>query len=281
MSICAQVAPDFYDGKGGAIRNDSSTSLCKVFELPNPSPLFCGDIPLNFKNRRFVMSESKAIAPIKLSSMKGEARVDSRVIAERLDIQHETFMRTLRKYESQINELGLLRFKNGAVKNEGQRGTKHIKYALLNEDQAVFALTLSRNNPTVVACKLALTKAFKQARIIADNKANPEWSQLRLQLKFTHRAFTDAIKAVCEYAHTQGGKSSQDKFQMSYAKMLKAIFGYNDRDTLNGQMLVTVEEAERITAIVIYRNISANTSYKDIFQYAKTKVNAYADILNQ
>jgi len=35
---------------------------------------------------------------------------------------------------------------------------------LLNEDQAVFALTLSRNTPEVVQLKLDLTIAFKQAR---------------------------------------------------------------------------------------------------------------------
>jgi phage regulator Rha-like protein len=225
------------------------------------------------------MTANKAITSIKLSSMKGEARVDSRVIAERLDIQHESFINTLSKYENELKELGLLRFEIGAVKIEGQRGTKHLKYALLNEDQAVFALTLSRNNPTVVACKLALTKAFKQARTIANNQANPEWCQLRLELKFTHRAFTDALKALCEYAHTRGSNSTQDKFQMSYAKLLKQIFGYANRDTLDGLMLKTVEEAERLTALNIYAGIAANTPYKEIYQQVKVKIEAYAEIV--
>ena len=215
-----------------------------------------------------------------MSSVDGEARADSRIIVKKLGIKHTNFMETLNKYESKIKVLGLLPFRTEAVKVEGQRGTKYLKYVLLNEDQAIFAMTLSRNTDQVVDLKLALTKAFKQARIIADNKANPEWSQLRLQLKFTHRAFTDAIQAVYEYAQTQGSQSSQDKFQMSYAKMLKVIFGYEDRDALAGQMLTTVEEAERITALAIYKEISATTPYKDIYQHAKVKVSAYADILN-
>ena len=70
------------------------------------------------------MTANKVITSIKLSSMKGEARVDSRVIAERLDIQHESFIKMLSKYENELKELGLLRFQIGAVRIEGQRGTK-------------------------------------------------------------------------------------------------------------------------------------------------------------
>ncbi|OAD22122.1 hypothetical protein THIOM_002090 [Candidatus Thiomargarita nelsonii] len=57
-------------------------------------------------------------------------------------------------------------FETEAVKTEGQRGIKHNKYALLDEDQTIFALTLSRNTPEVVQLKLELTTAFKNARTI-------------------------------------------------------------------------------------------------------------------
>jgi len=224
------------------------------------------------------MTANKAITSIKLSSMKGEARVDSRIIANELGIKHINFIETLNKYESELKELGQLPFKT-EVGYRQQGGGNPQKYALLNEDQAVFALTLSRNNPTVVACKLALTKAFKQARTIANNQTNPEWCQLRLELKFTHRAFTDALKALCEYAHTRGSESTQDKFQMSYAKLLKQTFGYANRDTLDGLMLKTVEEAERLTALNIYAGIAANTPYKEIYQQVKIKIEAYAEIV--
>jgi hypothetical protein len=63
-------------------------------------------------------------------------------------------------------------------------------------------------------------------------------------------------------AHTQGSESTQDKFQMSYAKLLK--FDYANRDTLNGTMLKTVEEAERIMALNIYAGIAASTPYAEI-----------------
>ncbi|MEN8220589.1 MAG: hypothetical protein ABFS56_30410 [Pseudomonadota bacterium] len=73
-------------------------------------------------------------------------------------------MKNISKYSDEFQALGLLRFENDAVKIEGQRGTKYHKYALLNEDQAVFVLTLSRNTPEVVQLKLDLTMAFKKTR---------------------------------------------------------------------------------------------------------------------
>jgi hypothetical protein len=101
---------------------------------------------------------------IEIINSDGTPRVDSRLIAARLNIQHEALMKNISKYSNEFQALGLLRFENDAVKIEGQRGTKYHKYVLLNEDQAVFALTLSRNTPEVVQLKLDLTVAFKNAR---------------------------------------------------------------------------------------------------------------------
>jgi len=73
-------------------------------------------------------------------------------------------MRTIGTYQAEIEELGLPRFEIGAVKQPGARGTKYQKYTLLNEDQAIFLATLSRNTRQVVDFKLKLTKVFALAR---------------------------------------------------------------------------------------------------------------------
>jgi len=91
----------------------------------------------------------------------GEYRIDSRLVAQSLGIEHESFMRTIGTYQAGIEELGLLRFEIG-VKSGPQRG-KMSHYVLLNEDQAIFLATLSRNTSQVVAFKLKLTKAFSEA----------------------------------------------------------------------------------------------------------------------
>ena len=103
----------------------------------------------------------------------GENRIDSRLVAKSLGIEHEYFRDTLTKYQPELEELGLLRFQTGAVKTEGGRGAKYVKYALLNEDQAIFAATLSRNTKQVVDFKLALTKAFSDARKKSQTQDHP------------------------------------------------------------------------------------------------------------
>lgn len=90
----------------------------------------------------------------------GENRIDSRLVAQSLGIAHINFRETLDAYRTELEELGVSRFQT----EKPIGGGRPEKYYLLNEDQAIFASTLSRNTRQVVAFKLALTKAFAQAR---------------------------------------------------------------------------------------------------------------------
>ena len=50
--------------------------------------------------------------------LEGELVVDSRLVAERLDVQHESFLKTARKHREKIErKLGHLRFEIGTVSN--------------------------------------------------------------------------------------------------------------------------------------------------------------------
>jgi phage regulator Rha-like protein len=94
----------------------------------------------------------------------GEALyVDSRLIAERLGIEHESFLRTLDTYQSQMEQaFGVSRFEIG--KPLSPQGGRPQRYALLNEEQASFLMSLSRNTPEVIQCKVDLIKAFSKAK---------------------------------------------------------------------------------------------------------------------
>ena len=104
----------------------------------------------------------KQITPIEIINNDGTLQVDSRTIAIRLNIQHKNVMENLSKYSEQFQVLGSLTFKTETRKRKV--GGTSVKYALLNEDQCVFLLTLSRNTEQVVQLKLDLTVAFKNAR---------------------------------------------------------------------------------------------------------------------
>lgn len=106
-----------------------------------------------------------------------DPRVDSRTIAARLGIEHESVMRTLHKYPKDFRVFGILRFEIGEIKGAGQPE----KYALLNEDQAYLLLTYSRNTKRVRETKIALVQAFRKARLatnITKNEYLPTYHDL-------------------------------------------------------------------------------------------------------
>ena len=118
---------------------------------------------------------------LEIIQVEGEHRIDSRLVAESLGIEHKAFMETVRKYQQDFAELGQMPFET-EVGYRTQGGGNPIKYALFNEDQAIFAATLSRNTRQVVTFKLKLTKAFSEAR-----------KQLQASTPAIH-AFTDALR---------------------------------------------------------------------------------------
>ncbi|MFB2834104.1 Rha family transcriptional regulator, partial [Floridanema evergladense] len=92
---------------------------------------------------------------------EGILLVDSRLVAERLGIEHESFMETIYAYQSQIEkEFGIFRFQTGKIDGRG----RPAKYALLTEDQSQVLMTFSRNTPQVIQCKIDLVKAFSKAK---------------------------------------------------------------------------------------------------------------------
>ncbi|TAN26108.1 MAG: hypothetical protein EPN31_14095 [Castellaniella sp.] len=105
---------------------------------------------------------------ITLSGTEAEPRVDSRLLAQYLGNQHQHVRELLADYAEDFRQLGLLRFETEAVKEAGARGTKYVKFALLNEDQAYLLLTYSRNTKRVPELKVRLVLAFREARQRAD-----------------------------------------------------------------------------------------------------------------
>lgn len=97
---------------------------------------------------------------LEVVQVNGESRMDSRLIAKRMDLDPSNFLELLRKYQAELEKLGILPFETGEIKGRGQPE----KYAMLNYDQAAFAIMLSRNTPEVVDAKLDITIAFAKAR---------------------------------------------------------------------------------------------------------------------
>jgi phage antirepressor YoqD-like protein len=86
--------------------------------------------------------------------------VDSRLIAIELGIQHKNFYQAIKDNQIDIEQaFGHLLFETDTVKNS-VGAVNEVKFAYLNEDQATYLMTLSRNTPQVKKLKLKLVKSF-------------------------------------------------------------------------------------------------------------------------
>lgn len=100
-------------------------------------------------------------APITLTSTS-EPRVDSRLLAQHLGNTHQHVRELIEQHLEHFHRFGVLRFQTG--KPGSNAGGRPERYALLNEDQAYFLLSLSRNTERVVELKANLVMAFRETR---------------------------------------------------------------------------------------------------------------------
>jgi len=104
--------------------------------------------------------------------------VDSRLIAERLNIKHRNFLGTIEKHKTTIEQaFGAVMFKTEPRK-DGNIGGDQPKYCLLTEDQSTFVMTLSRNTPEVIQCKVELVKAFSKAKELLLSRSQPSQASM-------------------------------------------------------------------------------------------------------
>lgn len=104
---------------------------------------------------------------IALTTTTIEARIDSRLLAKQLGNKHRHVMALLDKYLNRLKTFGHVSFKNADGERK-QGGGKAERYALLNENQAYFVLSISRNSEVVVELKAKLIRVFSDYRRAAD-----------------------------------------------------------------------------------------------------------------
>lgn len=215
------------------------------------------------------------MSEIKLDLIKSEFRIDSRLLAPELNHRHRTIFESITKYQSNFEEHGLLTFKTEAVSSINSRGVKYQKYALLNEDQCYFLLTLMRNNDFVVNKKSKLVKAFRQAK---DQVALRDIA--RIEGKAIRRTETDAIKALVDYATAKGSNNAKT-YYASITMMTNKLLGIESgqRDQLDHKKLQQIKVAETIVEIAIRDGLAAGLDYKDIYKLCKDRVSAIAAVL--
>jgi len=203
---------------------------------------------------------------------KGEAVTTSLVIADAVNVHHKNVITLLNTHFDKNDEE--LAFQTRVLKNPRGEDTR---YAILNEDQAMYLITLMRNSVIVKKFKWALVKEFSRMRNHINSRVNG---------KSIHRQKTDVIKIFVEYATAQGSKSSQ-MYYCNLAKMENTALFFLDqkypnvRDVLNTNQLFHVSTADDIINKALMDGMDQELNYKDIYKLAKERILQYADLIGR
>jgi phage regulator Rha-like protein len=221
------------------------------------------------------MTTAKNVASstsIKLATVKNEPRIDSRYISESLQVSHKSNMQLINQYSTQLKTLASLPFEKEARKRS--HGGVRVIYALLNEDQAYFLLTLSKNTERAVQLKLNLVKAFSQAR--NQQKINDEY------LPFYHEMH-DVIKMVAEKAKSSGSQTTEKIFHINFNKMINQMLGISagERNTLTAHEKLFLTNLNAIALHEIEKRLLTGMNHKQIYQEVKLQLTIHSTTLRQ
>lgn len=200
-----------------------------------------------------------------------EPRADSRLLAERLGINHKSLISQIRSYKTDFEEFGLLPFKKAKVKGFGRPQI----VTFLNENQSVLLLTYSKNTGKVRELKKQLVKAFSEARKQLETRQGGKQSRL---------VAMDSVKLLVDQAEVQGSSNPKSYYinvtKITYGTLFSS--GNIDRDKMTTEQLLLLGTSEIIIQREINQLLQAdpNIYYKDIYKGVKGRLQAFAASIN-
>lgn len=123
-----------------------------------------------------------------LEAGEHEPYTTDKIIAECAQVKRKVVSDLIRRYKTDLESFGILRFKNAKIISEDGRGRPKKLYHL-NEQQATLLITYLRNTEPVKAFKKALVKEFYAMRAELTKRR-----ELRAEGKPQRRNLTDMIR---------------------------------------------------------------------------------------
>lgn len=207
---------------------------------------------------------------IALTTYKGEPRVDSRLLAEQLAVEHAGTIKLVRKYLADFRELGPIGFEIQKGKQLPQGGfAKATEFALLNEDQCYLLLTYSRNTPRARALKINLVKAFREAR----DRASVSDAQY---LPLYHSMHAE-VAALAQRAKECGSSTPEHLFHINANKALNTAMGIasGERGTLTIEQRLILTTLQAVYRRHLHDSLERGEDHREAGRKAKDAVLAY------
>jgi len=205
---------------------------------------------------------------VELKPVKGEARVDSRIIARELGNQHESMIRLIDEYQSDFEEFGVVRFQIGKPP-KGSKGGRPERFALLNEDQAYLLLTYAKNTPEARRLKVNLVKAFARFR---------EGRQVAADYLPFYHTLHDEVSKLAQWARLHGSTTPEEFFHSNANRLINRAFGLDSdaRAGLPPTLKVMVTGAQALAAETLSKALAEELGHKEAYQRVKQAVERYA-----
>ena len=213
---------------------------------------------------------------INLANVGGQACISSELIAENTGTAARSMSRLINSHKQRLESFGVVRFQITPK-------TKKTVY-FLNEDQAIFVLTLSKNSEIVVNFKHKLVTEFSKLRrkqaIIDERHAKVGWQQSREVGKLTRRQETDTIKDFLVYAGLQGSSNYPAHGYALITKMVDSALNLRGKNDLSEDSLAIVSVGEQVAERALKAGMDEQLEYKEIFKLAKAEVSRFAEMVN-
>lgn len=212
---------------------------------------------------------------MELVTLKGEhATCSSRDVASHFGKRHDKLLFEIeRKYHGLIGK--------GCAQNGGdpffmkstyvekQNGQEYPHY-LINRDGFAL-LVMGFTGKEALSWKLKYIEAFNAMEKLILEKQTASWEQVRLQGVLARKSETDTIKALVEYAKTQGSQNS-DRLYVLYTKLANDTVGITKRNLATFAQLSMLSIIENVILNVIRAGMANELHYKVIYQNCKTQL---------
>ncbi len=216
---------------------------------------------------------------------KNEFWTTSLDVADKFDKKHGDVLELIRELDCSIE----FSQRNFTPSNYVKRGKEYPCFNISRDGLAFLAMGFTGKK--AAAWKEKYIKVFNYLerlnKTLLKQQANEAYVKIRTGSKVIRLEQTDVIKVFVEYATNQGST----KAKMYYANITKmenkALFFLieglqkpkNLRDLLNTFQLFQLGAADKLIADALQEGMNKNMHYKDIYQFAKMKLEHFANLI--
>jgi len=217
---------------------------------------------------------------VHIKTVRGLAVVSSLDVAEKFSKPHKDVLKAIRDMDCSSEFAGRNFSPGSYIDDQNQRRP------MVNMTKDGFSfLAMGFRGKKVAAWKEKYINAFSKMEEALRNRTEPRWIDDRKNGKLSRREETDAISDFVEYARGQGSSRANWYFKHYTSAVYRALFIVNDhfngsfRDLLNSRQLNKLTIAEDLVTEIIRDGMAQGLFYKDIFQAAKSRLDALAAVV--